>query len=99
MKKEILSQLYDDAVINDRTYKELINSEVYEKLKKEYQQLYDKLLAELNDEQKKLMDSIYDAHIAMTQHEEEVVFRYGISLGIRMTSEAFIITEKTIEEE
>ena len=99
MKKKILSQLYNDAVLNDRNYKELIDDDVYDELRAEYQRLYDKLLAELNEDQKILMDSIYEAHLAMTQHEEEAVFKYGVSLGIRMTSEAFVITEKTIEEE
>ena len=98
MKKKILSQLFDDAVLNDRNYKELIDDAVYDELKAEYQRLYDKLLSELNEDQKEQMDSIYEAHLRMTQHEEEAVFKYGVSLGIRMTAEAFVITEKTIEE-
>ena len=31
MKQEILSQLYDDAVLHDRAYKELIDNVEYDK--------------------------------------------------------------------
>ena len=98
MKKEILSQLYDDAVLHGRHCKELIDDVVYDELNKEFQQLYDKLLGEVNEDQKKLMDLIYEAHLRKSNHEEEAAFKYGVALGIRMTSEAFVITEKTIEE-
>lgn len=98
MKKEILSQLYDDAVLHGRHCKELIDDVVYDELNKEFQQLYDKLLGEVNEDQKKLMDLIYEAHLRKSNHEEEAAFKYGVALGIRMTVEAFVITEKTIEE-
>lgn len=98
MKQEILSQLYDDAVLHGRNYKELIDDETYDELNKEFQLLYDKLLGEVNEEQKKLMDLIYGTHLRKSNHEEEAAFKYGVALGIRMTVEAFVITEKTIEE-
>ena len=98
MKQEILSQLYDDAVLHGRYCKELIDDVVYDELNKEFQQLYDKLLGEVNEDQKKLMDLIYEAHLRKSNHEEEAAFKYGVALGIRMTVEAFVITEKTIEE-
>lgn len=98
MKQEILSQLYDDAVLHGRHCKELIDDVVYDELNKEFQQLYDKLLGEANEDQKKLMDLIYEAHLRKSNHEEEAAFKYGVALGIRMTVEAFVITEKTIEE-
>jgi len=98
MKQEILSQLYDDAVLHGRHCKELIDDVVYDELNKEFQQLYDKLLGEVNEDQKKLMDLIYEAHLRKSNHEEEAAFKYGVALGIRMTVEAFVITEKTIEE-
>ena len=44
------------------------------------------------------MDLIYEAHLRKSNHEEEAAFKYGVALGIRMTVEAFVITEKTIEE-
>ena len=98
MKQEILSQLYDDAVLHGRHCKELIDDVVYDELNKEFQKLYDKLLGEVNEDQKKLMDLIYEAHLRKSNHEEEAAFKYGVALGIRMTVEAFVITEKTIEE-
>ena len=98
MKQEILSQLYEDAVLHGRHCKELIDDVVYDELNKEFQQLYDKLLGEVNEDQKKLMDLIYEAHLRKSNHEEEAAFKYGVALGIRMTVEAFVITEKTIEE-
>lgn len=98
MKQEILSQLYDDAVLHGRHCKELIDDVVYDELNKEFQQLYDKLLGEVNEDQKKLMELIYEAHLRKSNHEEEAAFKYGVALGIRMTVEAFVITEKTIEE-
>ena len=98
MKQEILSQLYEDAVLHGRHCKELIDDVVYDELNKEFQQLYDKLLGEVNEDQKKLMDLIYEAHLRKSNHEEDAAFKYGVALGIRMTVEAFVITEKTIEE-
>ena len=94
MKQEILSQLYEDAVLHGRHCKELIDDVVYDELNKEFQQLYDKLLGEVNEDQKKLMDLIYEAHLRKSNHEEDAAFKYGVALGIRMTVEAFVITEK-----
>ena len=99
MKKKVLSQLYDDAVINDRTYVELIDDEVYEGLRAEFQKLYDKLLIQLNDEQKQLMDSVYEAYMKVAVHEEEAAFKYGMSLGTSIMTEAFEIMQKTIDKE
>ena len=99
MKKKVLSQLYDDAVINDRTYVELIDDEVYEGLRAEFQKLYDKLLIQLNDEQKQLMDSVYESYMKVAVHEEEAAFKYGMSLGTSIMTEAFEIMQKTINKE
>jgi len=98
MKQEILSQLYNDAVINDRAYKELIDNDEYDKARERSSEIREELFNSFNDGQKQLFDMFYDNLLKICDHEEEAIFKYGVALGIRMTSEAFVITEKTIEE-
>ena len=60
------------------------NTQKTKNCKKDLSDYYDRLYSSLNDEQKKMLDEYEQCHLKIVEINEQEVFEYAFSLGVRI---------------
>ena len=90
--ESIITELFNEAVSRS----ELIypKSDEYEEAVKKRESAVDAFRATLTGAQKKLFDYFLDTCLAVSNIEDDETFKHGVSLGVRITAEAFLLDER-----
>ncbi len=91
--KSIISELFSDTI----SRAELVRptSDKYEEAIHKKEKAGGKFLQSLSDEQKILFDAFLEAYHAVLALDDEETFKHGVSLGVRITAESFLLSENT----
>lgn len=65
------------------------NTQRIKNLAKELSDCYDRLYSTLNNEQKKMLDEYEKCHLQLVEINEQEVFEYAFSLGVKIMIESF----------
>ncbi len=63
--------------------------ETYQKANTKFSSSYDKLREILNDEQKRMLDELFDNMCGVEYESQRVFFKEGFKLGARLITESF----------
>lgn len=92
--KSIISELFSDTISRAELVKPA--SDKYEKANHKKEKAGDKFLQSLSDEQKILFDSFLEAYHEVLALDDEEIFKHGVSLGVRITAESFLLSNESI---
>lgn len=90
--ESIITELFNEAVSRS----ELIypKSDEYAEAVKERESAGDAFRATLTEVQKKLFDYFLDTCLSVSNIKDDETFKHGVSLGVRITAEAFLLNER-----
>lgn len=90
-EKSIILELFNEGIIfTERIYPK--NREYYSKVSMAEKQM-EKLKKQLSDEQLEMLEDFLEIQNCQDAIYNEETFRMGVSLGVRLTAEAFILGE------
>lgn len=84
--KSAIEEIYHGNVGSSGQIKE---SQEYWEINKEYCELYDKMLESLNDEQKEILNKIYEASSGLESEAACAHFKEGFKVGMLVAAEVF----------
>ena len=92
--ESIIAELFSEPV----SRAELIRptSEEYEAANQKKKTAGDKLSKTLSEEQAALFESFLDAYHEVLILDDEEIFKHGVSLGVRITAESFLLSNEGI---
>lgn len=84
MQKSIIDDVF---LSDDRVYSNIERTKHYNKISEEAYSRYEKLTAELSEEHKKLFEEFADLELDKQAEGEDIFFKAGLKLGMRLAFE------------
>lgn len=84
MQKSIIDYIF---LYDDRIYSDIERTKDYNKFLEKSNRRYEKLMAELSEEHKKLFEEFANNEIDKEAESEEIFFKAGLKLGMRLAFE------------
>lgn len=93
MNESIISELFNEAV--SRAELIIPDGEEYKKACDKKDKVENQLCLTFTEQQKNMFETFMEYHNEVISWGEEEAFRHGVSIGVRITAESFLLPEKT----